>query len=607
MAQQLTDRRDVEFVLWEQLELEEDVLQNEKFAEFNKKTCEMILKEARNLAIKEVLPTMKDGDEIGVELMDNYEVKTPDSYKRPFELIKEGEWQNLRIPPEMGGQGAPQCVGAAVSELFMAANWSLINYATMGAGTAAMIQGYGTQEQKDMYVPKLISADWGGTMLLTEPDAGSDVGALTTTAVKNDDGTYSLTGTKIFITNGEFDLVENIIHPVLARIEGDPGGTKGISIFIVPKYFVNKDGSLGDRNDILCTGLEEKHGIHGSATATLTMGSKGKCIGWLLGEQMEGMKIMFNMMNGARLGSGLKGLSYASAAYLLALNYARERVQGRDIMDHANRDAKPVTIINHPDVRRNLLWMKSYVGGMRSFFLYTTKIVEQAHMNPDAEDAKLKEAVYDLMLPVIKDYLATKGHEVCHQSIQVLGGAGYTKDYLPEQYARDCRITSIYEGTSGIQAQDLLGRKIGALKGAAFGQFVMDIHKTVNQAKEFENLVPLAEKVEKAANYMGKVAMDLGKMARSEKVKVAFAHSLPFLTAMGDVIMAWMNLWRATTASKKLADKCKAKDATFYNGEIKTARFFIQTELCVTMGKLASIEGACDAAIEMEDAEYGSL
>ncbi len=607
MAQQLTDRRDVEFVLWEQLEIEQDTLSKEKYQGFNKKTCDMILKEARSLAIKEVLPTMKDGDEIGVELVEDHEVTTPDSYKRPFDLIKEGEWQNLRIPEDMGGQGSPQCVGAAVSELFMAANWSLINYATMGAGTARMIHQFGTQEQKDKYVPKLISADWGGTMLLTESDAGSDVGALTTSAVKNDDGTYTITGSKIFITNGEYDLVDNIIHPVLARVEGDPGGTKGISIFIVPKYFVNEDGTNGDRNDILCTGIEEKHGIHGSATCTLTMGSKGTCTGWLLGEEREGMRIMFDMMNGARLGSGLKGLSYASASYLIALDYARERVQGRDLMDHSNRDAKPVTIINHPDVRRNLLWMKSYVGGMRSFFLYTTKIVEEAALNPDAEDAKLKEAVYDLMLPVIKEYLATKGHEVCHQAVQVLGGAGYTKDYLPEQYARDCRICSIYEGTSGIQAQDLLGRKIGALKGAAFAQFIADIHKTVNQAKEFEDLAPLAEKVEKASNYMGKVAMDLGQMARSPKVKVAFAHSLPFLTAMGDVIMAWMNLWRATTASQKLAGKCKKKDISFYNGEIKTARFFIQTELSVTMGKLASIEGACDAAIDMEDAEYAGL
>ncbi len=326
MVQQLVDRRDIDFVLYEQLELEE-TLKEERYQEFNKKTCDLNLNEARTLAVKELLPTMKDGDEIGVKLEKN-EVATPTSYKRPFELIKEGEWQSLRIPPEMGGQGAPQLLSMAVSEYFYGANWSLINYATMGAGTAAMIALYGNKEQQDMYIPKLISADWGGTMLLTESDAGSDVGALTTTAVRNEDGTYTITGNKIFITNGEFDLVDNIIHPVLARIEGDPPGAKGISIFIVPKFFVNEDGSLGDRNDVLCTGLEEKHGIHGSATCTMTMGSKGTCTGWLLGAEKEGMKIMFGMMNGARLGTGLQGLAYGSAAYLMAVNYARQRVQG---------------------------------------------------------------------------------------------------------------------------------------------------------------------------------------------------------------------------------------------------------------------------------------
>jgi alkylation response protein AidB-like acyl-CoA dehydrogenase len=605
MAQQLADRRDIDFVLYEQLE-SENTLKEKKYAEFNKKTCDLILTEARSLAIKELLPTMKDGDEIGVKLKNN-EVTTPESYKRPFELIKEGEWQSLRIPVEMGGQGAPYFLSTAVSEYFMAANWSLINYAIMGAGTAAMIALYGSKEQKDMYIPKLISADWGGTMLLTEPDAGSDVGALSTTATRNEDGTYSITGNKIFITNGEFDLVDNIIHPVLARIEGDPAGTKGISIFIVPKFFVNEDGSLGDRNDILCTGIEEKHGIHGSATCTMTMGSKGTCKGWLLGEEKEGMKIMFGMMNGARLGTGLQGLAYGSAAYMMAVNYARERIQGRDLMDQMNREAKSVTIINHPDVRRNLLWMKSYVSGMRSFFYYTASLGEDLKLHPDAEDAEMKEALFELLLPLIKEYLAFKGHEVCIQAIQIFGGAGYTKDYLVEQYARDCKIASIYEGTSGIQAMDLLGRKMGALKGAAFAHFVGEIQKTVVQAKAFEDLVPLAEKVETAANYMGKVAAGLGKKAYSLEAKVAFANSLPFLHAMGDVIMAWMNLWRATTAATKLAGKVKKKDMAFYNGEIKTARFFIQTELSIAMGKLAAIEAFCSAAIDMEEGEFGGV
>ena len=318
MAQQLADRRDQDFVIWEQMNSEE-ILKHKLYGEYNRKACEMVMTEARALAVKELLPTMKDGDEEGVRF-ENGSVKVPESFHRVFELIKEGEWQNLGVSPEMGGQGAPAFVSAAAAEYFFSANWALYCYASMGNGTALLVNLYGTPEQKEKYIKKMTSAQWGGTMLLTESDAGSDVGALTTTAVRNPDGTYSLTGNKIFITNGEHDLAENIIHPVLARIEGDPPGTKGISIFLVPNYFVNDDGSLGERNDIVCSGIEEKHGIHGSATASMTLGSKGKCIGYLLGEERQGMKIMFNMINHARMGTGLQGLSYASAAYLMAVN-----------------------------------------------------------------------------------------------------------------------------------------------------------------------------------------------------------------------------------------------------------------------------------------------
>ncbi|MCK5685850.1 acyl-CoA dehydrogenase, partial [bacterium] len=436
MAQQLADRRDLDFVLWEQFEGEE-TLKNEKYEEYTKKTCDLILTEARSLAIKELLPTMAVGDEEGVKF-ENGEVKVPESFHRPFNLMKEGEWPNLRVPPVMGGQGAPHGVGSAVSEYFLAANWAINCYATIGVGTALMIAIFGTTEQKKTYVKKLTSAQWGGSMLLTEADAGSDVGALTTTAIKNPDGTYSLSGNKIFITAGEQDLTENIIHPVLARIEGDPAGTKGISIFIVPKYLVNPDGSLGERNDIVCTGVEEKHGIHGSSTCSMAMGSKDKCVGYLLGEEREGMKIMFYMMNDARLSTGLQGLAMGSAAYLEALNYARTRVQGRDLADFANRDAKSVPIITHPDVRRNLLRMKAYVSGMRSFYYYATQISENIEILLSNKGKSDDEAFFDLLTPIIKEYMAVLGHDICIQAMQVFGGAGYTKDYPVEQYARDC-------------------------------------------------------------------------------------------------------------------------------------------------------------------------
>jgi alkylation response protein AidB-like acyl-CoA dehydrogenase len=605
MAQQLVDRRDQDFVIWEQTDCA-DILNHAVYQEFNKKACTLIINEARALAIKELLPLLAEGDTKGV-CYENGTVKVPQSFHRVFELIKEGEWNNLSVPMEMGGQGAPTFLGAAAAEYFLGANWPLFCYATMGNGTANMIQLYGTQQQKETYVKKLTAADWGGTMLLTESGAGSDVGALSTTATRNSDGSYSLIGNKIFITNGEHDLAENIIHPVLARIEGDPAGTKGISLFLVPKYFVNPDGSLGDRNDIVCSGVEEKHGIHASATCSMTLGSKGKCIGYLLGQEREGMKIMFNMINGARMSTGLQALTYASSAYLLAVNYARERIQGRDLADFADHNAPSVPIIKHPDVRRNLLWMKSYVDGMRSFFYYMTRLHTRGKVSETAQDRERHEDLYSMLTPVVKDYMAVKGHEVCIQSIQLFGGAGYTKDYLVEQYARDCKITTIYEGTSGIQALDMLGRKLGMKEGTVFMNFLSEIQKTVTRARQMAPTQDLAVKVEAATNRLGEVALHLGKKAGSAEFKVAFAHSLPFLHVIGDTIMAWMLLWRAVTATYQLSSKAKKKDIAFYEGQIKSAEFFIGTELPVTMGKMNAIAGGCAAAIEISDEGFGGI
>ena len=604
MAQQLADRRDLDFVIWEQLDSAK-LLDLPVFDGFDKKTCDLIINEARNLALKEMLPTLSEGDEIGVKF-DKGNVAVPECFKRPHGLLLDGEWGCLMVEEEMGGQGAPIFVANAAAEYFMAGNWALYTYAAMGGSTAGMIQKYGTSELKATYVKNIVSGRWGGTMLLTEPSAGSDVGALETTAARNGDGTYSLSGNKIFITNGEHDLCENIIHPVLARIEGDEPGTKGISIFIVPKYLVNADGSLGERNDIVCTGVEEKHGIHGSATCSMNMGSKGKCIGYLLGEEKQGMKIMFNMMNEARMATGLQALSYSSAAYLLALNYARMRVQGRDVDNFLDHAAPSVAIINHPDVRRNLLWMKAMVDGMRSFFYYTTTVGVRGEVSEDEGEREKYTGLYELLTPLIKEYLATKGHDVCIQAMQVYGGAGYTKDYPVEQYARDCKIASIYEGCSGIQAMDLLGRKLPMKKGQVFMNFMAEIQVVINAAKEIEALRDLAERLEKLVGLMGDAAMHLGTQAMTGKIKPALAHSLPFLHATGDVIMAWMLLWRAVTAANKL-DKASKKDKAFYEGQVKTAEFFIKTALHETVGRYKSIKETCDAAIAISDEGFGGL
>jgi len=605
MGQPIADRRDIDFVIWEQMNGQE-FLRYRVHKEFNRKVCDMIITEARNLAVKELLPTLQEGDLHGVRF-ENGTVKTPPCFARTHRLLLEGEWGSLPVPQDMGGQGAPGLVSAAAAEYFMGANWPLYSYAFIGIGTAEMIQKYGTEAQKKMYVERLVTGEWGGTMLLTEPNAGTDVGALTTSAVKNEDGTYTLTGDKIFITNGEHDLCENIIHPVLARIEGDPAGTKGISIFIVPKYFVNPDGSLGDRNDIVCTGAEKKMGIHASATCSMALGAKGRCIGFLLGQEREGMKIMFNMMNGARMATGLQGLAYASSAYMLAVNYARERIQGRDLADFQNPEAPSVAIIHHPDVRRNLLWMKAYVEGMRSFFYYAITCESKAQLAKTDEARTFYRDLFELLTPLIKDYLAVHGHEVCVQAIQVYGGAGYTKDYPVEQYARDCKITSIYEGTSGVQAMDLLARKLGMKKGQVFVAFLGEIQKTVAEAKKAKGLEKMAAHLEAAANHLGEVAMYLGKTAMSERFKVAFAHSLPFLESMGDIIMGWMLLWRAVVASEKLGNGAKKKDVIFYNGQIKTADFFLSTQIPVARGRMHGIQSGCAAAVDMKEDAFGGL
>jgi alkylation response protein AidB-like acyl-CoA dehydrogenase len=584
----------------------EGVISKGNYEGFNRKVCDMMITEARKLAVNEVLPTLQDGDRRGV-VFDKGEVKVPESFHRPYELLKEGEWNSVSAPEEMGGQGAPRLIGYAIEEYFTAANWSLLSYLIMNADAAKLIHLYGSSEQKATYVKKMVTGQWGGTMMLTEPGAGSDVGVLETSAVKNADGTYSLIGNKIFITSGEHDLVENIIHPVLARIEGAPLGSKGISIFIVPKYLVNDDGSLGERNDIACSGVEEKMGIHGSATCSMTIGARGRCIGYLLGHENQGMKIMFHMMNGMRMEVGLSGLSQASAAYLLAVNYARERIQGRDIESHGDRSAPSVPIIKHPDVRRNLMKMKSYVNGMRSFFYYVTTIEMRASDADSEAERQLNEDLFSLYTPVLKEYLALKGHDVCIQAIQVFGGAGYTKDYPVEQYARDAKIHTIFEGASGIQAMDLLARKLGKRNGQVFDAFLKEILKVSDNAKKIDSLAGLGERVETAAHRLAETAMFMGKTAASPRVKVAFAHSLPFLHTMGDTIMAWMLLWRAIVANEKLAGNPKKKDKIFYLGQIKTAEFFIRTLLPAGLGVMDAILDSSDAAIEIEDDAFGGL
>lgn len=603
MAQQVGDKRDVDFVLYEQFNAQA-LTKFDKYKDFNKKTFEMIVSEARSLGLKEIFSTYAEADRNGARY-ENGKVYAPECFRRPFKLVREGEWNAMTEDPDLGGQGLPHIIATAAGEYLTGSNFAFASYSMIGHGTGKMIELYGTQKQKDLFLKNLYTAKWTGSMLLTEPEAGSDVGALTTTAVKNHDGTYSLTGNKIFITSGDHDLAENIIHPVLARIEGAPAGTKGISIFIVPKIWVNDDGSLGEPNDIVCSGIEEKMGLHGSATCSMVMGSKGNCRAYLLGEENKGMKVMFTMMNEARLGVGLQAFSHASTAYLLALDYARQRIQGRALEDTMNPDAPSIAIINHPDVRRMLLEMKAYVEGMRSFTYYIAYCFDREENAGSEEERKKFKGMIDLLTPILKTYNSNKGYDVCIKAIQVYGGAGYIKEYPVEQIARDCKIASIYEGTDGIQAMDLLGRKLGMNNGMVFMEFISEIRKIAEKATNFDSVKELGEKAALLVKRLGDVAMHIGKTAMSANFKTAFAHSVPFLEVAGDSVMAWMLLWRATLAAENLENGAKKKEIPFYEGQIKTAEYFITNILPVTFGKMDSIEASGDSAITISDASFG--
>ncbi len=616
MAQLLSDRRDIDFVLYEQLKVE-DILKTEKYHDLNRKMFDMVISEARNLGIKEILPTYKEGDREGVKF-ENGKVTVPQCFRRPYKLFVEGEWIAMAEDPAVDGQGFPWIIRQAAFEYIIGANYSFAGFGNLGHGTAKMIELFGTPEQKTLFLNKVYSGQWGGTMLLTEPGAGSDVGALSTTAVKNADGTYSISGNKIFITCGDHDLTENIIHPVLARIEGAPPGTRGISLFIVPKIWVNDDGSLGEPNDIVCSGVEEKMGLHGSPTCSMTLGGKAKCRGFLLGEENKGLLVMFHMMNEARLDVGTQGFLHASAAYLYAVNYARERLQGRDIEAGKDPQAPQVPIINHPDVRRMLLQMKAYVDGMRSFVYFVAHCFDKKNSAETRQEKERYNDFIELLTPIIKAYCSERGQFVCEQAIQVYGGYGYTKEYPVEQLYRDCKITSIYEGTNGIQAMDLLGRKLGMKKGSVFIDFLNEIKTAIEQAGEIPRLSDLAGRVEKALNRLSEVALRIGKTALSQDMKLGFVYAHPFMEVVGDVVMAWMLLWRATVAVPKLeklagsaeaaaiqTKVAKNKNAAFYDGQLKAAEFFIHSILPATIGKMNAIAVPNPAAIDIHERSFG--
>ena len=561
MAQLIADRRDVDFVLHEQLNVAE-LSKNELFQDFNKKTIDMIVSEARNLAIKEILPTQKLSDEGCV--FDNGEVRVPEEYHRVFKLYNDGEWLGMIDDPKWGGQGMPKTVSLAANEYFYGANPAFMLYHGLTHGAGKMIETIGSETQKKLYLKHIYSGEWSGTMLLTEPNAGSDVGALESTARKNPDGTYSITGSKIFISGGEHNMVKNIIHPVLARIEGAPEGVKGISLFVVPKYILDKDGQPGERNSLQCGGLEEKMGIHGNATCVMNY---DEATGWLVGEENKGLKIMFVMMNEARLGVGLQGLAVGEVAYQNALAFAKDRLQGRSLTGPKNPDGPADPIIVHPDVRRMLMDQKCFVEAARCLVSWTALHGDLEEKSGDPEQREKSGDYMSLLTPVVKAYLTDKGFLSVSNGLQVFGGSGYVEEWGMSQFMRDARITLIYEGTNGIQALDLVGRKL-AMNG------MRPIHSFFDELDAFaaaggsDATQPFLDAVA-ATKAQLKEATDWLVENGLKDFNNAGASSHDYLQLFGLTCLTYM--WGL------MAKAAEAGDASdpFYSTKLSTGRYFL--------------------------------
>jgi len=509
-----------------------------------------------------------------------------------YKKFIEGGWITISDDAEVGGQGFPEVINAATKELFGAANFAFIMYPGLTHGAAKLIEIYGSEEQKRMYMDRMYTGEWTGTMCLTEPGAGSDVGALKTSAKPIGGGKFKITGTKIFISAGDHDIAENIIHPVLARIDGAPAGTKGISIFVVPKYRVNPDGSLGDFNDVNTGNVEHKMGIKGNAPCTLNFGDKDDCIGELLGDEGMGMRVMFNMMNEARLGVGLQGLAHSTAAYMHAVDYAKTRLQGSDLANFRNPDAPRVAIINHPDIRRMLLWMKSQVEGLRALMYFVAYAIDMAHSVEDQAEKDRWHGYVELLTPICKAWGSDVGFRVTEYAIQVYGGYGFTSESPVEQFMRDCKIASIYEGTNGIQAMDLVARKLGQNKGMNFINFIALMTETFTKNKVDGSLKDAFAEFEKARNVLGEMGGFFAQCGASGKFLVPIGNAYQFLELMSTVTLGFFLLWQGAIAEKKLEAIKKEKnvkdddwaavaalykdnrDAAFYQGKVAAAKFY---------------------------------
>ena len=579
--------RDLQFILHDVLRLSQSGLPGHE--DLDRDFTEAVFDAAGKLSSDVLAPLNAVGDRQGCRL-ENGVVRTPDGFAEAFEAVKEGGWTAMDCDPEYGGQGMPHVLHAATGEMFVAANMAFNMYQGLTHGAYSAIHTHGTDAQKALYLPKMVSCDWTGTMNLTEPHCGTDLGLLRTRAEPQDDGSYLITGTKIFISAGDHDMAENVIHLVLAKAPGGGEGTKGISLFIVPKVLVNDDGSLAAPNGVSVGNLEEKMGIHGNATCVMNFdGARG----WLLGELHKGMRAMFTMMNEARLGVGLQGYACAIPAYQAAVEYARERLQGRAVTGAKNPEGPADPLIVHPDIRRSLMDQKSFLEGARMLTLWGAHQIDRSRNGDD--DA---EGLISLLTPVIKGFLTDKGFETAVLAQQVFGGHGYIEEQGMSQFVRDARITMIYEGANGVQALDLVGRKLAADNGkplmALFGMVKAFCKEHgENEALAADFIAPLkaaSKELQSAAMYF----MERGMKNPDD----ALAGSYDFMHLFGHAMLGFMWAQQAVAAQSAL-DEGRG-DAAFFRTKLATGRYYMQRQLPMTATHLARITSGADTVMALE-------
>ncbi len=602
MAQKyLVDLRDIEFNLFEFLDIEK-LGRYPRYEGFDRDIYEDTIRLAEKVAVEQIFPANTAGHKEGCSY--NRETKSvhlPTGYKDASRALLEAGFLSISDDPEIGGAGMPLAIQSSCWEIFCGAGGALMLFFMLNHGAAIMIQNYGNEKQKNLYVPRILSGEWGGTMCLTEPEAGSDVGALKSKALRQPDGTYLISGQKCFITNGDQDITKQIIYPVLARVEGDSPGTKGVSLFLVPKYLINDDGTLGERNDVFCAGIEEKMGAHGAATCSMSFGDDEKCIGYLLGEQGRGINIMFQMLNETRLEVGIMALGGSSAAYMQAVDYAKTRLQGAHVTRMFDADAPKVPIIQHPDVMRMLFWMKSYVEAERMLSFYISQQITLQHLL-DGEDAREARAIVDVLVPIVKAGNSDMAWLITAEAIQVHGGYGYCSEYPVEQFAVDCKSLSIVEGTNGIQSLDLVMRKILMNPGQyKYGILKKRILETLDDSRGIVDDLYI-DSVSDGVSKLDEVVDSMKDCLGNGNFLTLLLSVDPLRKAVFDLVLAWMHLRSLTITKPKLESLAgnstgdvlesileNDREAAFYYGKVMASEFWLATEFPKYFGKMCAI------------------